>query len=408
MATATSPDKENREDNFELELSRVRKRIESVFEELVECLESQKKDLFDQLNKILIRYQSYKRETDELTKRKVDLNKLTSRIEGQYSISVKSLQNTFLKQIDQELKTIVMPVRPKLVSFVCDKEKLLTEVNKLCKLVERVSEIDYKSKTQSIISVCNKGTGNGQLYWPYDVTVDPNTGNIYVADNHNNCVKIFDNTSKYLLKFGDGKGEGKMSSPIGLLIRGNKVFVSHDHCILVFKLDGMFVSRIGSQGSGEFQFSFPRGLTTDESNNDIYICDYNNHRIQIISEILQYKSQFGKDTLYRPSDIELYKDNIFVLDASNPCLHIYNKDLVLQKSVVTRGEGQQVIYPCFFFIDKFGYILITDHGSNSILILNSDFEFIHKISVAKPIGITMDEEDRIIVTCHVSKCLQIF
>ena len=112
MATATSPDKENREDNFELELSRVRKRIESVFEELVECLESQKKDLFDQLNKILSRYQSYKRESNKLTKRKVELDKLTSQIEGQFSTSVESLQNTLLKQIDQELKTIVMPVRP--------------------------------------------------------------------------------------------------------------------------------------------------------------------------------------------------------------------------------------------------------------------------------------------------------
>ena len=120
-----------------------------------------------------------------------------------------------------------------------------------------------------------------------------------------------------------------MSHPRGLLIRGNKVFVSHNHCILVYELDGKFVSSIGSGGSGELQFNCPRGISTDESNNDIYICDYNNSRIQIISENLQYKSQFGKDTLHYPLDITLYKDNIFVLDQSNPCLHIYNKDLVL-------------------------------------------------------------------------------
>ena len=270
-----------------------------------------------------------------------------------------------------------------------------------------MSEIDYKSKTQSIISVCDKGTGNEQLNWPHGVTVNHNTGNIYVADYLNNCIEVLDNTAKYLSKFGDGKGEGKMSYPRGLLIRGNKVFVSHNHCILVYELDGKYVSSIGSEGRGELQFNCPWGLSTDESNNDIYICEYFNNRIQIISENLQYKSQFGKDALYHPLDITLYKDNIFVLDESNPCLHIYNKDLVLQKSVVTRGEGQQVIDPCFFFIDKFSYILITDY-SNSILILNSEFEFVHKISVTKPTGITMDEEDRIIVTCDVSKCLQIF
>ena len=185
--------------------------------------------------------------TDELSKRKVQLEKLSHQNQGQFSGSVKSLQNTFLKQIDEELKMIVMPARPKLVHFVCDKNKLVREVNELCKLVERVSEIDYKSKTQSVISVCVKGTGNEQLKCPCGVTVDHNTGNIYVADTLNHCVKVFDNTAKNVLKFGDGKGEGKMSHPKGLLIRGNKVFVSHNHCILVYQLDGKFVSSIGSR-----------------------------------------------------------------------------------------------------------------------------------------------------------------
>ena len=123
---------------------------------------------------------------------------------------------------------------------------------------------------------------------PYSVTLDHNTSNIYVADNCNNCVKVFDNTAKYLLKFVDGKGEVKMSDPVGLLIRGNKVFGSHNDCILVYQLDGKFVSSIGSGGSGELQFIYPSGLSTDEYNNDIYICDRNNHRIQIISENLQF------------------------------------------------------------------------------------------------------------------------
>ena len=220
---------------------------------------------------------------------------------------------------------------------------------------------------------------------------------------------MFDNTAKYLFKFRDGKGEGKMSYPKGLLIRDNKVFVSHSHCILVYQLDGKFVSSIGGRGGGELQFNYPRGLSTDEYNNDIYICDYINHRIQIIYEYLQFKSQFGKDTLHYPCDIKHYKDNIFILDESNPCLHIYNRDLVLQQSVVTRGEGQQVSNPWFFFIDNFGNILITDRSSNSILILNSEFEFIHKISVSLPTGITMDRDDRIIVTSQAyHNCLQLF
>ena len=410
MATAYPQATEHGDDNFVLELNREKDKVRTRFIELREILTETEKKLMKALNDILSSYNSYQTEVKRMNEQKLDIKNIrnVNMTAVPTSPAVRTFHEKFLQDLNEQLKQLRTPVKPKLVSFVCDKEKLLIEVNELCKLVERVSEIDYKSKTRSIISVCDKGTGNEQLNCPYDVTVNHCTGNICVADFYNNCVKVFDNTAKYLSKFGDGKGEGKMSYPRGLLIRGNRVFVSHNHCILVYELDGKFVSRIGSEGSGELQFNGPCGLSTDESNNDIYICDYFNNRVQIISENLQYKSQIGKDALHYPRDITLYKDNIFVLNQSNPCLHIYNKDLVLRKSVVTRGEGQQVIFPYSFFIDKFGYILITDYSSNSILILNSEFEFVHKISVTKPTGITMDEEDRIIVTCDVSKCLQIF
>ena len=137
-----------------------------------------------------------------------------------------TLHEKFLQDLNEQLNQLQTPVKPKIIRFVCDKNKLLCEVNELCKLVERVSEIDYESKTQSIISVCDRGTGNVQLDNPHGVTVDHVTGNIYVADCDNKCVKVFDNTAKYLFKFGDEKGEGKMSNPYRLLICGNRVLVT--------------------------------------------------------------------------------------------------------------------------------------------------------------------------------------
>ena len=411
MATAFPQPTEHGDDNFMLELNREKDKVRTTFIELREILTQIETKVMKALNDILSSYNSYTSEVKKMNEQKRDIENIRNAhlTVVPASPALKTFHEKILQDLNEQLNQLQTPVRPKLLTFVCEKNKLLSEVNELCKLVERVSEIDYKSKTQSIISVCDSGIGKEQLNCPYGVTVDHNTGNIYVADYHNHCVKVFDNTAKYLFKFGDGKGEGKMSSPRGLLIRGNQVFIPHNHCILVHQLDGKFVSSIGSRGSGELQFNSPWGLSTDEYNNDIYTCDNSNNRIQIISENLQYKSQFGKGTLHYPRDIKLYKDNIFILDTSNPCLHRYNRDLVLQKSVVTRGEGQLVINPHFFFIDKFGNILISDYSSNFILILNSEFEFIHKISVHSPVGITVDREDRIIVVCYTANnCLQIF
>ena len=121
---------------------------------------------------------------------------------------------------------------------LCDKNKLLTKVSKLCKLVEKMSEMDYKSKTH----VCDRGTGNEQLDYLCGITVDHNTGNIYVADYND---KLFDNTARYLFKFGDGKEMGRC------LILEDYLFVvvkysyltSHNHCILAYQLYGKYVPK---------------------------------------------------------------------------------------------------------------------------------------------------------------------
>ena len=60
---------------------------------------------------------------------------------------LKSFHDKILQYLNEQLNELQTPVRPKLVRFVCEKTKLVGEVDELCKLVERVSEIDYKSKT---------------------------------------------------------------------------------------------------------------------------------------------------------------------------------------------------------------------------------------------------------------------
>ena len=249
--------------------------IVTKFREISKHLDKRKSEFLRQIDTILVSYQTYKREFQTANEKKKALETTKAFHQNQLSNSlVKSVHDNCVDLINTQLKSIVTPKQPKLVGFVCDEKKLLSEVNELRKLVERVSEIDYKNRTQSIISVCDRGTGNDELYNPRGVTVDYNTGNIYVADFRNNCVKVFNNTAKYLFKFGDGKGEGKMSNPIGLFICDNRLLVTqYNDYIQVYELDGKFVSRFG--GSGKLQFNFPSDLSTG----DIYICDHFNNRI---------------------------------------------------------------------------------------------------------------------------------
>ena len=107
--------------------------------------------------------------------------------------------------------------------------------------------------------------------------------------------------------FGDGKGEGKMPYPRGLLIRFNAVFVSHNHCILVYQLDGKFVSRIGSKVNVEFQFNYPCGLSTDVSKMIFIFVIVVTIEFRLSLKNFNTSLNFGNDTLHYPRDINSTK-----------------------------------------------------------------------------------------------------
>ena len=399
-----------REDNNELELSRVREKIKNTFVELIDCLKARESKLLRELDNILTSYLSYRSELEKVNEKKsaLERTKIFHQIELQSS-PVKSVHEDGIARVNTEISSIETPIEPKMVSFECDSNKMFAELNNLGNLSEKVSGIDYNSKIQTLVSVCDKGKEINQLNFPRVVTVDNETGNIYIADQCNHCVKVFDSTGEYLFKFGDNEEKGKMYRPLSVAICGDRILISGNHCILNYQLNGKFISKIGKYGNGELEFIWPHGLTIDESNRNIYVSDCLNNRIQILSQDFRYISQFGEDIFNYPFDIKLSKEYIFVLDESNPCLHLFNSNHILQKSVISRGKGMEVINPYYFFIDQTDNIIFSDYGSASIRIFNK-VQLIHKISVSpNPMGITVDKRGKVIIVCQAeNNCLQIF
>ena len=258
--------------------------------------------------------------------------------EALMSSPVKPLIERILNEINTELESVKTPIEPKMVSFECDSNKMLAELNKLGKLVERVrTGIDYKSKKQPLLSVCKKGKGMEQLNYPLGVTVDNKTGNIYIADYSNNCVKVFDSTGKYLFKFGDNEGEGKMYYPRGLAIYEDRILITQrNNCILNYQLNGKFVSRIGRQGRGELENYNLFSLTIDESNGDIYICDYNNNRVQILNNDSLSNFSLGKIhsnilvMLNSPKNTFMFLMNLILVSISTTIITFYRSVLYLE------------------------------------------------------------------------------
>ena len=281
----------------------------------------------------------------------------------------------------------------------------------------RVREVpDYKEKGNPIM-VAGKhrkepSSTPGEFCSPRSIVIDSETNNIYVCDGGNDRVQVFNESLEFLFTFSD-----KMNSPFGICINLNRVYVTQfrAHSLTVYSIGGKYIQSVGKEGNKELEFIHPRGVAVSTVNNLIYICDYCNNRIQCLNLDLTFNSFILKVNL--PRDIKLTPEDIVVLKARSPCIQLYDYSHQLTREIITRGEGNQVINPLYFCLDREFNILITDFSANIVLIFSNRGELLYKFGKGaegrghfiNPTGIATDGEWRIIVVSwNPEHCVQIF
>ena len=111
---------------------------------------------------------------------------------------------------------------------------------------------------------------------PQDISFD-NEGKMYVTSMADHLVYVFDESGNIVHQFGQQNSDGiGLIDPTGIHIYGNYVLVSDDgvNSIMVYSITGQFITSFGG-------FNYPRGITSDDKG-QIYICDYQHHRIVVL------------------------------------------------------------------------------------------------------------------------------
>ena len=122
-----------------------------------------------------------------------------------------------------------------------------------------------------------KGAKGGQLHNPSDVTV--HNDKVYVADNGNKRISVFQTNGKFCVSF----GSDILGRPSDVAVDAKNRLLVDDYtnsCIYIFTLDGGYVGKFGSPGSGRDQLYHPHCLTTTLSGY-VLVTDTGNHRISI-------------------------------------------------------------------------------------------------------------------------------
>ena len=417
--------------NFPEQIKESRKKIRDSFKRSHEALQVRENILLSRVDKIERKYNS---KTQEMNKLVEALNKTTLQCEETLSANkltdVTEIVRSALDKRIQELTTdtdtsiefewdnLFETGIEQLGSIQLNGQTMISPTSIFPPHVKPVVP-DYKTKQLPTAYCCKKSSQQkspGELNSPCGIAIHYKNGNVYIADANNQRVQVFSCNGDYLFMFSE-----RMNAPFGICISQNNVFVTqyHGNRIAMYVLEGKLIKSVGSEGNGEAQFNNPRGLDVSDRTNNIYVCDFNNHRIQILTEELKYHSMLGIDLLRYPLDVKVTRDRVLVLACSDPCMFIFDSDHVLTNRLITRGRGvgKQTNNPHCFDIDREYNIIMSDWSNHCVFVFNQEGEQIHNFGEEgqgigefyKPYGIALDNTGRIIVVCHKdTNCLQFF
>ncbi|KAI6658480.1 PEP-CTERM domain protein [Oopsacas minuta] len=406
-----------------------RKRIENSFKRSHEALRVRENNLLSRIDEI---EKEYNIKTQELHKSLEALNKV-------HALSTDTLTSNNLTDTNQIIRSAIDNKITELTAetdssiefewdnlFETDIDQLgsiklngETNISPTRTFPPQVKPVvpDYKAKQLPTAYCCKKSSDKkapGELNTPRSIAVYYQTGNIYIADKDNHRVQVFSCNGDYLFMFSE-----KMDNPMGICISQNKVFVTqwNGNCINMYELEGKLIKSVGSEGNGETQFNGPLGLDVSDRNRNVYVCDYYNDRVQILTQELKFHSMLGIGVFNKPRDVKVTRDRVLVLDESDPCMFVFNSDHVLTNRLITRGGGKQTNIPFCFDLDREYNIIMSDYSNDCVYVFNQEGKQIHKFGkngqgigeFNGPYGIVLDNTGHIIVVCEKNTaCLQFF
>jgi len=248
-------------------------------------------------------------------------------------------------------------------------------------------EVDALS-TDYLYEFGTPGTGDGQLGAPVQASLN-SADTVYVIENGNDRVSVFDSDGKFQFKFGTyGTGDGQFIDPSGIVVGpSDKVYVldKNNRRVQVFDSAGTYLTQFGSIGSSNGQFNLPQGIAVDAFEN-IYVADTSNQRIQKFdsngNHLLTFGDGFGNlpGQFKEPSALAISDDgNIYVTDTRNHRVQVFNSDgefqFIIGGSYGT-GDGQFGLLTRGIGIDDDGNVFVGDFHANRYQVFDLDGNFI--------------------------------
>ena len=267
-------------------------------------------------------------------------------------------------QLHRPVRVVTEMHNPYGIVFNSCREMIVSE-----KGVNKVSVFDIRGrKVQAFRSYGNRPE---QMCYPAGIAID-NMDNIYVGNLYK--LQKFTSRGELIKCVGqEGGKEGEFVAIRGLTVHRKQAYVCdrNNHRIQVFDLDLNFIRSIGSHGKGRGEFDEPYDVKFDTAGN-MYVADARNDRVQVMDSSGQFIRVFGQEgegKLDRPTALHISDMYVYVSDWGHHHIVVYETSGQFITSFGRHGQREGEIFSPYCITSCVdGFICVCDHGNNQVQI----------------------------------------
>ena len=168
----------------------------------------------------------------------------------------------------------------------------------------------------------------------------------------------------------------------------------------------------GKLGTGSKELN-ARGLVIDESNELMYVADFDNKRVQIVSFKGNFIKRFGQYKLMRPYGIAITSEHIYVTDIELHALfQFYKNSFQLLNRTGTEGQTDgQFNKPRGLCTDYSGDVFVADYYNDRVCIFSHDLKFISKLGIGqldRPMDVKLTPDCQVVVLDESPECVHFY
>ena len=249
---------------------------------------------------------------------------------------------------------------------------------------------------------------------------------VYVTENYNHRVSVWDKDGKLVRSFGQkGQKSGQILHPTGIAVSS-----SGD----VFVADGKDVGRLqklNRTGQPLRQYvglSEPHGVTLNSAEDRVFVCENGSQQVAVFDTELNLIETFGElscslDEEYEPSETSglvsphsIAIDNsgeMYVTDTMGQHVHVYDKTGTHVRSI---GHPHDDGFAPSGIAIEDEHIFVADRGGNQVVVMTTAGEFVMATGsygtasgqFQNPSGVAMDLDGYLYVCDYGNSRLQVF